>query len=208
MRSLADQDETQLGGVRSLLVRQQRDHQRLRALLERLTPSAGPAQDELLREIYRVVFPHVFADESVLWPVVRKELPYGETLVQQMDDERDDVNELVGRLQDEGLEVSQRSRLLDRLRKVLLEAVRHEEDVLLPALQSRVAMGRLRQLGIAWEVVRRAAPTRPHRILVRHRASNSLALLPLTLLDRSRDLLESSFPPGPHDDSTPLRVAS
>ncbi|WP_110241132.1 hemerythrin domain-containing protein [Nocardioides gilvus] len=208
MRSLADQVETQLGSDWSLLVRQKRDHQLLVVLLERLSRDPGPDQDEVLREVCRVVFPHAFADESVLWPAVRKHLPYGETLVQQMDEERREVNELAGRLQDEDLEPTERSRLVERLHGLLLDAVRHEEEVLLPLLQSRVEEGRLRQLGFAWDVVRRAAPTRPHPVLVRHRVSNCLVLLPLTILDRSRDRRESSSRVVPDEARTALRIAS
>src|SRR5690606_30214943 len=158
-------------------------------------------------EISRVVCPHAFADEAVLWPAVRKHVPYGEALLQQMEEERREVNELMGRLQDAGPDDPEWSELLDRLRGVLLDAVRHEEDVLFPLLQSRLEEGRLRQLGVAWEVVRRAAPTRPHPLLVRNRVSNCLVLLPLTILDRSRDRREVSARPAP-DAATALPLAS
>jgi len=154
-----------------------------------------------------MVFPHAFADESVLWPVVRKHLPYGETLVQQMDEERHEVNELVSCLQDEALEPDQRPRLVGRLTELLRDAVRHEEDVLFPPLQEQVDEGRLRQLGFAWELVRRAAPTRPHPVLLRNRVGNCLVLLPLTILDRSRDRWESSRAVA-DPDAVPLRLAS
>lgn len=206
-RSVAEQDESELGGDWSLLVRQKRDHELLAALLERVSPTPGPDQDDVLREVCRMVFPHAFADESVLWPVVRKQLPYGETLVQQMDEERREVNELVGCLQDEALEPDQRPRLVGRLMELLRDAIRYEEDVLFPLLQEQVEEGRLRQLGFAWELVRRAAPTRPHPVLVRSRVGNCLVLLPLTILDRSRDRWENSRAVADPDDVS-LRLAS
>lgn len=82
--------------------------------------------------------------------------------------------------------------MLDRLATVLREDVRDEEDELLPRLQDALDVRRLRLLGVAWETVRRMAPTRPHPVVSRRPPGNTLAAFPLTVLDRSRDALESS----------------
>lgn len=208
LRPLLDPAEPRLGDERSLVARQQRDHEHLVVLVDWLTHSPATDQGAILREICRVVFPHAFADEAVLWPAVRKHLPYGETLVQQMNEERREMNDLACRLQEDALVDADRSTALARLREVLLDAVRHEEEVLLPLLQSRIDEGRLRQLGAAWEIVRRTAPTRPHPLLVRNRVSNCLVLLPLTLLDRTRDRKEISRRPAHGDAATALRLVS
>ena len=72
-----------------------------------------------------------------------------------------------------------RDELLDRLVTVLREDVRDEEDELLPRLQERSGPLRLRLLGLAWEAVRRVAPTRPHPTVARRPPGNALAALPL-----------------------------
>jgi hypothetical protein len=86
----------------------------------------------------------------------------------------------------------ERKDLLERLAEVLRQDVRDEEDELLPRLQEAVGPTRLRQLGLAWEVVRRTAPTRPHPVVSRRPPGNALAALPLTVLDRSRDALDGT----------------
>lgn len=63
--------------------------------------------------------------------------------------------------------------------------------MLLPSLQRRVSVLRLRQLGLLWECVRRTAPTRPHPVVSRRPPGNVVAALPLTLIDRSRDALDA-----------------
>jgi hypothetical protein len=69
MTSLAHQDLEQLGGPLSILTRQKRDHERLDRLLKRLSHSSPGAEEEAaLHAIARLVFPHAFAEESVLWP--------------------------------------------------------------------------------------------------------------------------------------------
>ena len=189
-RSLADQDELQLGGPLSVLVRQKREHVKLDRLLSEVQVSSGEAQARVLLSIKRLVFPHAFAEESVLWPVLRRVLPDGEALTLQVEQEHQEVNELVTRLEGGDLEPDECRRLVDRLVHVLREDVRDEEDALLPELQGHVGTRRLRLLGVAWEAVRRSAPTRPHPVVSRRPPGNALAGLPLSLIDNLRDLCE------------------
>jgi hemerythrin superfamily protein len=71
-RSIADQSTAELGGPGSVLVRQRRDHAELDRLLQRCRTSTGAQQQEALRQTWRLVFPHAFAEEAVLWPALRK----------------------------------------------------------------------------------------------------------------------------------------
>jgi Hemerythrin HHE cation binding domain len=192
MRSLADQSTEELGGPWSILSRQKRDHQRLDQLLHELEVAARNRQPALLLRINRLVFPHAFAEESVLWPELRRLLPDGEALTVQVEQEHQQVNDLVTGLEDGRLPEAERGPLLERLVQVLREDVRDEEDELLPRLQDAVGSRRLRQLGVAWEAVRRTAPTRPHPVVSRRPPGNALAALPLTVLDRGRDRLDDA----------------
>jgi hypothetical protein len=208
MLSLAQQDDRQMGGPLSVLVRQKRDHERLDELLRELgTAAPGDRQDEVLQKINRLVFPHAFAEEAVLWPVLRRVLPDGEALTTQVEKEHQEVNELVVGLETTSDRV-QRQRLLDRLVVVLREDVRDEEDELLPRLQDAVDAGTLRRLGVAWEALRRTAPTRPHPVVARRPPGNALAALPLSLLDRSRDGLDRVARSGEGRSSRAARTAS
>jgi len=188
--SLADQDEAQLGGPASVLVRQKREHLKLNGLLKKLQETSGPEQNRVLIRIYRLVFPHAFAEESVLWPVIRRVLPDGEALTLQVEEEHQEVNELVTELDGDLLDPSERRQVLTRLVTVLREDVRDEEDALLPGLQKQLSVRQLRRLGVAWELVRRTAPTRPHPVVSRRPPGNALSALPLTVLDHLRDLCE------------------
>ncbi len=191
MTSLADQTETELGGTWSILTRQKRDHVRLDRLLEQLQEARGEAQDAVMTRVCRLVFPHAFAEEAVLWPELRRRLPGGDALTLQVEREHQEVNELVTSLEDRG-SPGGRAERIGRLVAVLREDVRDEEDVLLPRLQAAVDPRRLRQLGVMWEAVRRIAPTRPHPGVSRRPPGNALAALPLSVLDRSRDAMDAA----------------
>jgi hemerythrin HHE cation binding domain-containing protein len=208
MRSIADQDVDELGGTWSILNRQRRDHIELDRLLQELPTSPGVHQDATMNRICRLVFPHAFAEESVLWPELRRVLPDGEELTLQVEQEHQEVNELVVALESGELAPTAHRKTLDRMVDVLREDVRDEEDELLPRLQARASVRRLRQLGVAWEAVRRTAPTRPHPVVSRRPPGNALAALPLTVIDRSRDVLDAAARRWPDTAGSRLSQAS
>jgi hemerythrin superfamily protein len=196
-RSIAHQTVEELGGPGSVLVRQRNDHVELDRLLHELDGTTGAAQERVLRKIDRLVFSHAFAEESVLWPVLRRVLPDGEALTLRVETEHQEVNELVATLETTGHDDPRRAELLDRLVAVLREDVRDEEDVLFPRLQERVDAAELRRLGRQWELVRRISPTRPHPTVSRRPPGNALSALPLSLLDRTRDWVDAGVQHGP-----------
>jgi hemerythrin superfamily protein len=214
MRSLAQQNVSELGGSGSVLSRQKRDHIRLDQLLRRLALSGGREQDLVLLDIYRLVFPHAYAEETVLWPAIRRVLPDGQELTLRIEREHQEINELATQLETLEHASDQRSEVLGRLVELLQEDVRDEEDMLLPRLQAKLTAAQLRRLGVAWEAVRLVSPTRPHAIVSRRPPGNVLAALPLAILDRCRDALDRRFlvasrpAPGVRAVSSALKRAS
>jgi hypothetical protein len=199
IRSIADQTVTELGGPGSVLARQRRDHVELDQLLRKLEDPGGNdgAREDLLRRVNRLVFSHAFAEEAVLWPVLRRVLPDGEALTLRVEKEHQEVNDLVAALEEEGLAGPRSADRLARLVAVLREDVRDEEDVLLAQLQERLDDAELRRLGRRWEAVRRISPTRPHPTVARRPPGNAVSALPLSLLDRSRDMLDDAVGRAP-----------
>ena len=204
-RSIADQSVHELGGQLSVLTRQRRDHAELDRLLERLAGTTGAAQGQVLLRIHRLVFPHAFAEEAVLWPVMRRVLPDGHELTLEVEREHQEVNELVTRLEAMPGEDPGRAPVLARLTEVLREDVRDEEDVLLPRLQAALGRNRLRALGLAWEVFRRTAPTRAHPVVARRPPGNVVAAVPLSVVDRLRDLVDGAVADGSRRSTPALR---
>jgi hemerythrin superfamily protein len=190
-RSIADQSVAELGGPTSVFVRQRTDHEQLDRLLRELDGTTGREQERVLRRIDRLVFSHAFAEETVLWPVLRKVLPDGDALTLRVEEEHQEVNELVAELETLGLDDPRRPARLARLVEVLREDVRDEEDVLFPRLQEALDPAALRRLGLQWEVARRVSPTRPHPTVSRRPPGNALSGLPLSLLDRTRDVVDA-----------------
>jgi hypothetical protein len=204
MQSISVQNVVELGGEGSVLVRQKRDHIRLDQLLHRLGEAPAGNEGSVLLEIYRLVFPHAFAEEAVLWPAIRRLLPDGEALTLQVELEHQQINVLVAELETLPPGSPVHRDTLNRVVRLLREDVRDEEDALLPRLQQKLSPAKLRRLGLTWEIVRAIAPTRAHPIVARRPPGNVLAALPLALLDRSRDALDARLHRG---EGRPMPVA-
>jgi hypothetical protein len=208
MRSIAGQSVVEMGGRGSVLVRQKRDHIELDRLLGRLGEVPPEGQGPVLLDIYRLVFPHAFAEEAVLWPVMRRVLTDGHALTLQVELEHQQINELVARLELLRPGSPEHRQVLDRVVPLLREDVRDEEDALLPRLQAALSPAQLRLLGIAWELVRLIAPTRAHPVVARRPPGNVLSALPLAVLDRLRDMVDARLHQRPAAAASALGTLS
>jgi hemerythrin superfamily protein len=192
-RSIAEQTVEQLGGRASILARQRADHERLARLMERVRATeAGGGREHAaaLRALARLVFTHAFAEEAVLFPAARRALPEGDPLTLAIEEDHQEVDELVARLDRSSPADPGHAELLRRTLGVLDRDVRTEEDELLPRLQQTLTRRRLQVLGLQWELVRRVSPTRAHPVVSRRPPGQTLSALPLTVLDRARDNLQ------------------
>jgi len=208
MKSLSQQSVIELGGELSVLNRQKQDHVRLDGLLRRLAEASPRQQHRVLLEMYRLVFPHAFAEEALLWPVIRRLLPDGHELTLRVEQEHQEINELVTRLESLRPGSSEHEEVLTLVIELLRADVRDEEDDLLPRLQTKLSQAQLRVLGMAWVAVRQIAPTRAHPIVSRRPPGNVLSALPHALVDRCRDLVDTLLDQGPEAAAAPLQALS
>ncbi|WP_028812955.1 hemerythrin domain-containing protein [Streptomyces flavidovirens] len=190
-RSIAEQSIQELGGEASVLARQRRDHAELDRPMN-LYESGSETQDEqrrILKQIVQLTFSHAFAEEVVLWPALRRLAPDGQELTAQVEEEHQEINNLVAEMERMEPQDAGHDQLAGRAFALIRQDIRDEEDLLLPRLQEALDRARLRKLGSAWETVRRTAPTHPHPAVSRRPPGNAVAGVPLSALDRARDLL-------------------
>lgn len=206
--SIAGQSVEALGGPGSIIVRQRRDHERLAELVAHVRAAEGDEQDELLTRLCRLVFPHAFAEEAVLFPAARKVLPEGDPLSLDIEEEHQEINEVYAAVERSRRGDPGRDELLERAFALLAADVREEEDELLPRLRAALDDAELQRLGRMWELVRRTSPTRAHPVVSRRPPGQTLSALPLTVLDRSRDQLDRLARAAPEPLATGSRLAS
>ncbi|MCP9963363.1 hemerythrin domain-containing protein [Streptomyces somaliensis] len=188
---IARQSVEELGGEGSVLARQRRDHAELDRLMTSYESGRGPGEERqrILKDIVQLTFSHAFAEETVLWPVLRRLAPDGEELTARVEGEHQRINDLVTEMERVGRDDPRHDELAAEAFALIRQDIRDEEDLLLPRLQASLDPARLRRLGSAWEAVRRTAPTRPHPVVPRRPPANALLGVPLSAFDRVRDLL-------------------
>ncbi|MER5295765.1 hemerythrin domain-containing protein [Streptomyces pharetrae] len=197
--SIAEQSAADLGGKGSILLRQRRDHATLDGLMNAwlAAGAADPRREGLWQDIVQLVFSHAFAEETVLWPVLRRVSPAGEELTAQVEEEHQAINDLLAQVEKADPDDPRRDAWIEEAFVLIREDIRDEEDVLLPRLRDALGDRRLRRLGAAWEAVRRTAPTHPHPAVPRRPPGNAVLGVPLSGFDRLRDLAPARGPSSP-----------
>lgn len=189
VKTIKEQTVGQLGGKGSVLARQRRDHAEIDRLMDRYALTAGDERERVLKEIVQLVFSHAFAEETVLWPVVRRSVADGEELTCRVEEEHQEINDLVAEVERLPQGDPVREERIERAFGLIRQDIRDEEDLLLPRLQEAMDAARLGRLGAVWEAARLTAPTHPHPVVPRRPPGNAVLGVPLSGYDRSRDLL-------------------
>ncbi|MEU5583326.1 hemerythrin domain-containing protein [Streptomyces huasconensis] len=186
--SIKHRSVEELGGEASVLARQRRDHVDMDQLMARhqALPD-GTDREEILQQLIKLVFSHAFAEETVLWPAVRRLVADGEELTAQVENEHQQINDLTTDIERLPPGDPEREDRIRRVFSLIRQDIRDEEDELLPRLLNAVDAAPLRRLGAAWEAVRKSAPTHPHPAVPRRPPGNALLGVPLSGYDRLRD---------------------
>ncbi|MEU2369560.1 hemerythrin domain-containing protein [Streptomyces pseudogriseolus] len=206
--SISGLDADALGGDDSILMRQRRDHARLDAMMNRyLSEDLPPGEpDAVWSDIVQLVFSHAFAEETVLWPLLRHIAPDGEELTRRVEEEHQAINELIARIEHSPGD-PRRAEWIRQAFTLIRQDIRDEEDELLPRLRTAFGDRRLRRVGSAWEAVRATAPSRPHPGVPRRPPGNAVRGVPLSAFDRLRDLAPVGGP-ATRRAASPQRVRS
>ncbi|AJP04255.1 cation-binding protein [Streptomyces cyaneogriseus subsp. noncyanogenus] len=194
-RTIEDQTTEELGGRGSVLARQRRDHAEMDRLMDRYRALPdGEERERVLKQTVQLVFSHAFAEETVLWPVVRRSVGDGEALTSRVEEEHQQINDLVADIERLSPGSPEREEKVQRVFALIRQDIRDEEDLVLPRLQEGVDREQLRRLGTAWEAVRKSAPTHPHPVVPRRPPGNAVLGVPLGVYDRLRDVLGLNVP--------------
>jgi hemerythrin superfamily protein len=166
------------------------DHRRLVRLLDDVAAS-GDARNrrELVERTIAELAGHWAAEEQVLYPVVRRVEPDGDTVAKQALASHGRGEQTMKRLQRTDAATDE----FDELAATLVREVRAhllaEEQEVLPLLRSGRSSDDLAELGRKYELARKVAPTRPHPGAPDTPPANRVAGPGMALVDRVRDVL-------------------
>ena len=149
----------------------------------------GEARDEVVSSVIRELSVHAAIEEQVLYPVMRKELPDGDTLVQQAIEEHQLAKETLARIEGAGSPAERDPQLVS-----LIGNVRHhvdeEETELFPKLRASVTSAHMKEMGSKLASAKKLAPTHPHPKAPNTPPGNIVGGVAAGVIDKARDALK------------------
>jgi hemerythrin superfamily protein len=101
---------------------------------------------ELALQICEELDAHASAEEAVFYPVVSSEVPSGEQLADEGEEEHGEARQLIGRIKNTE-DDSHLSELVTQLEEAVSHHVQEEESEMLPKAREALDAGRLSELG-------------------------------------------------------------
>lgn len=178
------EQKTQDKDVVELLLDQ---HNQIKALFRQLSGERGKKKRDLFEDLVRLLAVHETAEEIVVHPTARTEIPNGEKVVSGRLHEEDEAKHALAELHDMGVDHPDFDRKLKEFSQAVVEHATHEEKEEFPQLRKKLSADRLRQMAGAVRAAEATAPTRPHPAAGESAIANLLAGPPLAVFDRVQD---------------------
>jgi len=137
------------------------DHHEAEGLLGKVGES-GVNQSSLFDELVHALVAHEVAEEEIVYPVVRSEVPNGNALADARIAEEQKAEELLSKMESMDRNSSEFSSSMRHLREEVLAHAEKEEHEVFPKLKESLSDDRRSQLGTAYRAAKATAPTHPH----------------------------------------------
>lgn len=163
-------------------------HEQVKALFEQVNSSSGSQREEAFFELRRMLAVHETAEEEIVHPRAKSEIPGGEAVVSARLEEEHEAKETLAELEKldvDSPEFESKFRTFQGDVLAHADAEEREEFAKLEAALDQPALEKMRN---AVKMAEAMAPTRPHPG-VESRAANMAAGPFAMMLDRARDAI-------------------
>lgn len=176
--------DTRQQNVVDLLLEQ---HEQIRELFTKVQKARGKRKEELFSDLVRLLAVHETAEEEVVHPMARREVPNGAGVVDaRLTEESQAKDELVA-LYDLGVDHPEFDAKFAALADSVQKHAAHEESDEFPGLRRALSAEDLKKMAGAVRVAEAIAPTRPHPAAGESATAQMLAGPPVAIFDRIRD---------------------
>ena len=176
-----------MADVIALLEHDHREVEEMFAAFEATTDPQERRQivDKIIIELVR----HSEAEEQAVYPVMRKKIPDGGSLVEHEIEEHSEAEKVMKQLDGMDPTDPQFGVLMQELMTSIRDHIREEEGEAFPAFRREVDQKELDQLGEVVDKLKKIVPTHPHPMAPDHPPFNALLAPGAALVDRVRDML-------------------
>lgn len=169
------------------------DHREFRELFPQVREATGEQREELFHYLVARLASHEAAEESVVHPALRDDVPGGVAVAVAVLQEEADAEKLLHRMTKMDVGSAEFAAALDDLERDVLAHADHEERDEFPPLREHLDVTHRRKMGRAFTTLRAAGPTRPHP-LTPQAPEVRAAVGPIAgIFDRARDAARDAF---------------
>lgn len=168
------------------LLKQQ--HEQIKRLFQQVLNSSDEQREQSFFELRRLLAVHETAEEEVVHPKARDEVPGGEAIVQQRLAEEQEAKEALAALEDMDVDSPEFVSKLTTLQQDVIAHAEQEEHQEFDKLGEVLDADQLSRLATMVMAAEKIAPTRPHPN-VQGRAANLIGGPFAAMIDRVRDAM-------------------
>lgn len=165
-------------------------HQQIKGMFQQVLDAQGEEREALFVNLRRLLAVHETAEEEIVHPAARREIPGGEQIVEALLKEETEAKTMLVELEKMDVRAPQWDVKFTALRDAVIAHAEEEETQELSRLGEKLDVQRLEKMGKAAELAEKVAPTRPHPS-VESQAGNMLAGPFAAMVDRVRDAITS-----------------
>jgi hemerythrin superfamily protein len=153
--------------------------------------SEGEAQQREFDHLRALLAVHETAEEEVLRPVTRSDVPNGDAVADARMEEENEAKEVLAKLEKLGCSSSEFMTLFGEFKKSVLAHAEHEEHEEFPGIRASKTPDELKKMGKRIKMAEKMAPTHPHPS-AKTTTANYLAGPFAAMLDKVRDAMKSN----------------
>jgi hypothetical protein len=166
----------------------QEQHDQIEAGFRQVLGSRGEQRKVAFSALRRLLAVHETAEEEIVHPVARRDLPNGQMIVADRLREENAAKKLLTALEELDVDSAQFETQFEELQASVLSHAAEEEEKEFAGLAGRLDQSRLASMRKAVELAEQVAPTRPHAGV--ESATANLLIGPFaSMLDRARDAI-------------------
>lgn len=180
--------QTQVDSARDVVSFLKAQHEQIKEKFERVLASTGSQREQFFFELRRLLAVHETAEEEIVHPRARRELPHGESVVKDRLHEEHEAKQVLAELEKLDVESDE---FLTKFRSFQTDVIAHaeaEEHEEFDKLTEQLDEPALERMRIAVRIAEAIAPTRPHAG-AESAAANMIAGPFAMMLDRARDAI-------------------
>jgi hypothetical protein len=157
-----------------------------------LSASDSKAREKAFVDLRQLLAVHETAEEMVVHPSARREVPHGDEIVDARLEEEHEAKEMLSKLESMDIDSKEFITELTKFRDAVIDHAEHEETEEFDKLQRKLDkadLGRMAKAVVAAEAI---APTRPHAGVESAKANFVVGPF-ASMLDRARDLIGAAL---------------